>query len=369
MQPDPTGFASPFSTSAPIAIEFDDIIFALQRFGGISEYWREMTSRVAAMGRFAVSRSTGGRWARLHSPGSRAEVFHSSYFRTARGARVRNVTTVHDMVYEMGLAGTGLRAAWHRHAHRRALFSSDAIVCVSARTRDDLLEVYPSLATRCPIAVIHHGVAALDVTHVDRDRHGQPYLLFVGGRGTYKNFGVALQAFAASGLWREGFQLHCTGHPFTHEEVGDIARRGLAAHVIGLGALPRAELDRLYAGAYCLLYPSLFEGFGMPLLEAMRAGCPVVAANRSVMPEIAGDAALLVDAEDPHAVATALLRLSDPALRRSLAASGRARATLFTWARSASQHAEVYLALVAADHAPTIGESIATSADAQRTET
>jgi len=255
MRPDTNPLAPPLPPATSIALEFDDIVFALQRFGGISEYWREMTSRVAATGRFAVSRSTATRWGRLHSPRTQAQVFHSSYFRIARGAHVRNVTTVHDMVYEMGLAGTGLRAAWHRHEHRRALFSSDAIVCVSARTRDDLLEVYPSLSTRCPIAVIHHGVAPLDASVGGSAGESGPYLLFVGGRGTYKNFGVAIDAFAASGLSREGFQLRCTGHPFTEEELLRIGGRGLERHVICLGALPRADLDRLYAGAYCLLYP------------------------------------------------------------------------------------------------------------------
>ena len=330
-------------------LEFDDVVFRLQRFGGISEYWREMTSRVAAMPEFSVVRSTGSRWGRMRTLHSACGVFHSSYYRTARGRRVRNVTTVHDLAYELGFAGTGLRSHLHRLMHRRAFFASDALICISERTRADLLQVYPSLAGRCAIFVIPHGVS-LSTTLASgdgqaKDIAAEPYILFVGRRGDYKNFALALEAFSASTLPRHGFRLLCTGSAFSAAEQRRISRMNLDNKVLAIEVVSRGLLAQLYSAAYCLLYPSLFEGFGMPLLEAMKLGCPVVASKGSVIPEVAGDAALLVDARDPMAMADALTSLADPSLRKRLVDRGRQRAALFTWERSAAQHASVYRSL------------------------
>lgn len=331
-----------------IALEFDDIVYQLQRFGGITEYWRDMTTRIEAMPSFAVRRSGGTRLGRMRRIPSSCEVFHSSYYRTARGRTVRNVTTVHDLAYELGFVGTGGRAALHRLEHRRAFFASDALICVSSNTRDDLLRVYPALATRCEVFVIPHGVALPEIQPGTSPSvmAGTPYILFVGGRGAYKNFSNALAAFSASGLARAGFRLVCTGKKFSAAESSRIARLGLAGCVVDAGTVDQLALAQLYTHAHCLLYPSLFEGFGMPLLEAMGLGCPVVASDTTAIPEVAGDAALLVDGRDPDAIAAALLELRDPALRERLVTRGRRRASLHTWERSAAEHARVYQSLV-----------------------
>jgi hypothetical protein len=121
--------------------------------------------------------------------------------------------------------------------------------------------------------------------------------------------------------------------------------------------LDPASLAVLYRQAHCLLYPSLFEGFGLPLVEAMQLGCPVIASNRSVMPEIAGDAALLVDGLDVAAMASALEAVADPALRNRLIAHGRSRAAQFSWDKSAAQHAGVYRSLGRHDAVPVTASS------------
>ena len=341
-------------TAAPAArvtLEFDDIVYRLQPFGGISQYWHEMTSRVAADPRFSVARISGTKLGRMRARRTGSEVFHSSYFRVGRGARVRNVTTVHDLAYELGHAGSGIKASLHRLEHRRAYFASDALICVSAATRDDLLRTYPALAGRCEIHVIHHGAPAIAPAPAPANP-GPPFVLHVGGRGAYKNFGTALQAFAASKLASDGYRLVCTGSPFSPSEQSMIAALGLAGSVQAAGVVDSAALAVLYRQAHCLLYPSLFEGFGLPLVEAMQLGCPVIASNRSVMPEIAGDAALLVDGLDVSAMATALQAVAEPALRDRLVAHGRSRAAQFSWDKSAAQHAMVYRSLARHDAAP-----------------
>lgn len=327
-----------------VDIEFDDLVYALQPFGGISEYWRQVTGRIAGDARFRVRRSSGRPWQRMSSPRSDAQVFHSSYFRVARGARARSVTTVHDMAFEMGRVGAGLAHALktklHCLEHKRAFFASDALVCVSQSTRDDLLAVYPALASRV-VRVIHHGVS-LAAPEAPAEAPGAPYLLFVGKRATYKNFDKALEALALSGLAAAGMKLRCTGHAFSDDERRRIGTLGLSGAVEAVGNVPDAQLAALYAGAHALVYPSLFEGFGLPVVEAMRMGCPVIAYAGSCIPEIAGDAALLVDTSNPHAIAAALARLDDAAFRAELVERGRRRAAAFSWDRCAEQHAELY---------------------------
>ena len=336
-------------TGVDATVEFDDIIYNLQRFGGISEYWNQVTNRVAFMDGIATVRRTGAGWHRMYAVASRAQVFHSSYFRFARTRGVQNVTTVHDMAYELGHAGSGLKAKLHCFERRRAYFASDALICISHSTRKDLLQVYPALEGRCPISVVPHGVSlGPDDALTARPGWAQqqaPYVLFVGGRSTYKNFEHALEGFAHSGLGKQGVRLLCTGQPLSEDEFELSRRLAVENAVASVGNVSRADLATLYACAHCLLYPSLFEGFGLPLLEAMRLGCPVIASSDSCVPEVAGDAALLVNARNPQAISEALLNVADTVVRADLIERGHRRAELFSWELSAKQHAAVYLSL------------------------
>lgn len=334
----------------PIPLELDGIIFALQGFGGITQYWREISARMEARDDFLVSRCTAPAWLRLVKVASRARVFHSSYYRVARGPRVRNVVTVHDFAFERGLVGTGWRRTLASRERRHAYLSADAMVCGSESARRDLLHHYPQFEGRIPITVIHHG-PTLEATHPEAPASAlpvdltRPYVLFVGGRQHYKNFDGALAGFAESGLPGDGVQMVCTGARFSADETAAIARQGLTGAIVCTGPVDRASLVTLYRRAHCLLYPSRFEGFGMPVLEAMTLGCPVVASACTSIPEIAGDAALLV--EDGHAagLATAMRSLQDPALRGRLIQAGHRRAGDFSWDRSAEAHAQVYASL------------------------
>ena len=187
--------------AAALPIEFDDIIYALQNHGGITQYWQEITRGIARRPGFSVSRCATPAWHRLLRTRSSARVFHSSYFRIARGRHVRNVVTIHDMAFELGHVGNDLRARLARLERRLAYFAADALICVSESTRRDLLTLFPALAGRCPISVIHHGPT------LAADLPGRPlaallpdpavpFVLFVGGRKHYKNFDGAVRAFA-----------------------------------------------------------------------------------------------------------------------------------------------------------------------------
>ena len=178
----------------------------------------------------------------------------------------------------------------------------------------------------------------------DPVKAGRPYLLCVGTIEPRKNLPAVFRALAR--LPRaERPELRVVGAPGLDATAIQAlpARLGLNGDVRFLGPRPTDELVTLYAGALALVYPSLLEGFGLPVLEAMAAGAPVVASNRSSVPEVAGDAAILVDPEDDTSIAAALERVvTSSALRDDLRARGRARAARFSWEQTARLTLDVF---------------------------
>lgn len=326
-------------------IEFDDIIFSLQKTGGASTYWREVTSRLAARDSNQITRTRTSRYSRGLPVISSADVFHSSHFRYSVFSPAKNVTTAHDLIYERGLASTGIGATLNTYERKVSYHTADAIICISEHTKKDLLAVYPKLEGRCPIYVIYHGLTRSG-DNVLLKCHplacGSPYILYVGGRGGYKNFSGALEGYRLSGVWREGIKLVCTGRQFDDAERAMFTRLGLSKMVLLEENVNENRLYELYRNAFCLLYTSRYEGFGLPPLEAMSCGCPVVASNVSSIPEVVGDAGILIDPDDTEKVAGAIHRLSEPLLRQRFIDAGYSRSLLFSWDKSADEHQRVY---------------------------
>jgi mannosyltransferase len=328
-----------------VSVELDDLIFALQRSGGASVYWQEVTSRISVDPRFRVSRVAPARRKRGVPALSRAEVFHSSHFRFSIAGGARNVSTVHDLNYELGFVTGGLGTRVNLLERRLSYFTADALICISENTRKDLLDVYPRLQGRCPIYVIHHGVSIPGPEGGGAEAGcDSPFVLYVGGRKAYKSFGTALQGFMASGVWRDGVKLLCTGAPFDDGERGQIASMGLEGSVSVVEHCTKARMFALYRAAHCLVYTSKYEGFGLPPLEAMTCRCPVVATRASSIPEVTGGAAILVSPGASDEVANAIVSLQDETLRADLVEKGTARAQLFSWDESVRKHADVYFA-------------------------
>jgi glycosyltransferase involved in cell wall biosynthesis len=222
---------------------------------------------------------------------------------------------------------------------RPALRRAKALVCVSNATRSDLVRLFPhaaSKSTTIPLAadpafsapVAAPGHPALD---------GKPYVLAVSTLEPRKNLERLIAAWSSlDAEARAGHVLALVGPVGWDAAPILAAARDQGAQL--LGRVSEDELRALYAGAAVFAYPSLYEGFGLPVIEAMAAGAPVVTANVSSLPEVAGDAALLVDPADVNAIATALARLlSDPALADDLRARGRARAAELSWERTARE--------------------------------
>ena len=240
----------------------------------------------------------------------------------------RSVVTVHDLSFERDadFMPRKDRFIFKRNVSRAAR-NADRVIAVSERTRDDLVELYAIPAET--IRVIPHGV---DPAFSPGDGDAGGYLLFVGAVQRRKDPRAALDAALDLGM------------PLV--VVGPEREPALAAELRELGAdlrgyLEKDELAELYRGAACVLVPSRYEGFGLPLLEALASGTPVVAAPDPALVEVAGDAVVYAEREDlPGAVLHALER------RVELRAAGLARASRFSWAEAAGRTADVYRELL-----------------------
>lgn len=335
-----------------IKIEFDSIIYSLQRFGGVSVYWKNIIERVRLNRLFCVTELRPKRSLRCVPVYSGADILHSSHFRTTMLSSAKSVTTVHDLTYELGMLGWGLKTKLNIFERRRSYFNADAIICISENTKKDLLNVYPLLAGHCPIHVIHHGFSKTDVIEQQLpDCVGESdYVLYVGGRMNYKNFDLAFLGFVESGIWRYGYKLVCTGRDFVEEELEIFKKMGVQHALVNVGLVDEVTLFSLYKKAHCLLYTSRYEGFGLPLIEAMSVGCPVIGVNASCVPEIVGSAGILVDDDSPSQVAQAILNLVNHFNRNLLVESGLARASQFSWDISAVKHMEVYTSTASSNY-------------------
>jgi glycosyltransferase involved in cell wall biosynthesis len=277
----------------------------------------------------------------------RVDVFHwpsgagGLLLRPLAGCRV--VVTVHDLIPLV--FPEYFRSAMHRRYFHFLLALSrraDAVITVSEASKNDLVmrgRFEPSTITVIGEAVDRELVAqelqAPTLTQPGRER---PYLLTMGSGEPRKNVARVIAAFeqVAGDIPHD---LLVVGAPWRGRDIA-IPPGG---RIRALGAVTNARLRELYAGATAFIYPSLYEGFGLPVLEAMAAGIPVISSEAGSLAEIAGSAALYVDPRDPRSIASAIVELvSNPQKREALVAAGRARLRLFSWQTAARQTIEVY---------------------------
>jgi glycosyltransferase involved in cell wall biosynthesis len=250
------------------------------------------------------------------------DVLHCTTFRAPWGAGVPTVVTVHDLAI---LRGPEAFPRWHRlygrAGLRRVLRAADAIVAVSEFSRSETVDLAGVPAER--VRVIPHGVDA--VFSPDGPRADGEYVLAVGTLEPRKNLGRAVEAARQAGV-----ELRIVG-----------ARGWGGVEVSGwVGEIPDPGLAALYRGARCVLYPSLYEGFGLPVLEAMACGTPVVTSAGTATEDVAGGAAVLVDPLDVGSIRDGIHEAL--ARREELAAAGLARARGFTWERAADSVVELW---------------------------
>ncbi len=274
---------------------------------------------------------------------------------------LKRVTTIHDLMWleRPELCGSGfwhqIERRFYRHGIRRALHESDAIIGVSEATRQAVLAQRPHLSAQ--VTTIHPPIGPAVPTFAHRDatlhRLGLDrgnYILTVGQAAPYKNHAGALRGFAeAFGNSSPIKMVFVQRRGAGAESLLTLAKAlGIEDRVLVLPHITQDKLACLYAGAMALLHPSLYEGFGLPLAEAMASGCPVIASDCSVMPEVTGGAALLIDPHSPSSIGAALIQLhSDAHIREALCAAGKKRVEAFDKRRFASAHLDVYRQVLA----------------------
>ncbi|HMC60358.1 MAG TPA: glycosyltransferase family 1 protein [Candidatus Solibacter sp.] len=265
-----------------------------------------------------------------------AELFHGLNQRLPRIPLRCAITTFHDLFVLTGEYSTPeFRARFARQA-RDAAARSAAVIAVSAFTRSQVVSLLGVEASR--VHVVHHGIRQLDLPAVARE----PIILNVGAIQKRKNIVRLVEAFeTVDPAWRLVLA-GSYGYGSTRI-LARIEKSPARGRISVLGYVAPAELAAWYAKAQIFAFPSLDEGFGMPVLEAMAAGVAVVTSNRSALPEVAGQAAIQVDPESVEDLGQALRGLTgNQELRRELVRMGTARALLFSWEKAVRETWEVY---------------------------
>ena len=280
----------------------------------------------------------GGRAMRRAS----ADLYHYPHYAVPYATPRPYVVSVMDLIHftfpeQFGRA----KVVVGRRVLRRAVSGAARVLCISDATRRDLLHIVPSAGHK--VDVVHLGVsdrfrpAPPDEVDAVRRRLGVGrYVLSTGDRAPYKRYDVTVRAFERLRARDAGLGLVV---------FGERGPSGVAdpPGTVRLGYVTDEELVGLYSGAVCLLFPSAYEGFGLPPLEAMACGCPVVCGRGSSLDEVCGGAAMQVEAADDREVADAAwVLVSDDTVRLDVAARGRAHASRFTWDRTARETLEAF---------------------------
>lgn len=351
-------------------IVFDNIIFSIQKSGGISVVWYELLTRILRNKEFEtkfieyrnnkqnifrkgipiksdqiITKKNSTNIARYINPliqkQSEPFIFHSSYYRTTPNRNAINITTVHDFTYEKHRHG--LRKHVHVFQKHRAIKNSDYIICVSENTKNDLLNIIPEIDSR-KISVIYNGVSddyfpVSTRSDVQLKFQRNKYVIFVGGRDNYKRFDIAVEI--ASKL---NMNLAIVGGGIlTKKETSLLNSRLDSKTYHHYDKLTNKELNILYNNALCLIYPSEYEGFGIPVIEAQKSGCPVVAFNGGSVKEISGNNPLLFDHYNINEIVRIIENnLYDFNIREHIVSEGIKNAENFSWEQTYTKTVNLY---------------------------
>jgi len=361
-----------------VRIAVDHQVTSLQDAGGMSRYHYELARQLRGREGVAMDLLLGGQssvlpfaelegggvcvesWRSRLGPGypryamnamwtaamaplrGRYDVYHASYQRWEPAIRHRALVATHHDATQERFPELFRNAAAIRGRKGRLYRRADLVICVSESAQQDLMEIHGVEKAR--IRLVHHGVTPVaETAGAFHDGDIGPYVLYVGSRSAYKNFPALIQAFAATDSARSMRLVVAGGGAWSDTERAAIAEHGLEDRVVLLPRVDEARLGGLYRGAALFVYPSLYEGFGLPPLEAMSVGCPVLVSRTSSLPEICGDAAYYFDPATKGALEQELQRLlADTALRVSKADAGRARVGRYTWESAATGTLAVY---------------------------
>lgn len=344
-------------------VVYDDIIFRLQINGGISKVFKNiikyypkfgytnlflLVSGKSTFSEIGISHSISEfkipaviqQFCPLFSKLPANCIYHSTYLRYTYQKNIIKIITIHDCGYEYGIMQSGIKKWVHLFFKKLAIRKCNAIICVSNNTRNDLLKFYPELIKNKPVKVIYNGIDEIyfkqrNLENVSNDKK---YILYVGNRNSYKNFKSVINAFR----YLNDYCLVIVGVGVLSGEHKIMLNTILQNNYKYLQDIDEQKLTTIYSKAYCLVYPSSYEGFGLPIIEAMACGCPVIACNNSSIPEIANNAAILIDKPEAYIIAEAIKSLEKGDLRNELINKGKIHAQSFSWENTTIKTLEFY---------------------------
>lgn len=364
-------------------ILYDHQAFTMQKYGGVSRYFYEIANHIAVMEGREVEifaplyineyfrndckvRPRGIKIPRLPKlgrimravnealslsllrPRRDVHIFHESYYSNVdccpRSAK--RVITVYDMIHEK-FADTFSRWDRTRQIKAHAVRRADHVVCISENTRQDLIALLGIPEEKTSVVYMGYSLATQKVAG-KLAKGEKPFILYVGSRGGYKNFEGLLRAYGRSPLLKNGFPIVCFGGGgFSARELSLVE----SLHILPNNIMNVSGTDDILAGLYAsatvFVCPSLYEGFGIPPLEAMSFGCPVVCANVSSLPEVVGDAAELFDPTDEAEMRAAIERVVfTPERAQLLVDRGYERIKQFSWEKCARDTLNIYKKLL-----------------------
>ena len=350
-------------------ILYDHQIFSYQNYGGVSRYFCELMKRIPSDLYFTSIKYSNNYYlkevesivykpffpnldwykkprmmlelGKIHSLNvikkNEFDVLHLTHYESYACDKTHQpiVTTYHDKLF----SSFAYNARTIRE-QKKCFNRVDHVIAISKNTKKDLMDLFNYPEEK--ITVIYHGVnipCESRKTIVDGT-----YILYVGARFGYKNFKLFLEAFA--NLENKDIKLFCAGPLFNNDEMEMINKLKLTGRIMQK-RVTDIELEALYQNAILFCFPSLYEGFGMPLLEAMANGCPIACSCASSFPEIAGDAAIYFNAENRDSIVLKLESIiSSVELQESLRSKGLERVKQFSWDKCVEKHMELYRSLV-----------------------
>lgn len=353
----------------------DTLVFGLQKRGGVSVYWYEFVSRmlkdpevnltlIRIRGNYVndmftsldlsganIIYESGDNLQLLRniSPKIAAQrepvVFQSTYLRVCKNKNVRNVVTIHDFTHQIYFQGV---KRWLNTVQKnRAIKNADSIICISENTKRDLLKYYPR-CSQDKISIVYNGanddyrpLNEFIIPDSYREIEGEKYIIYVGDRFPYKNTDFLFEILARN----SSFHLVLIGgSEFNEHEIELIKKldeNGIR-RVHRFTKVLNETLNVLYNGAVALVFPSLYEGFGIPVLEAMKAGCPVIAFDNSSIPEVLNGSGILLENNDINGCMNELRKLENAAYRERIVKQQIGAAGKFSWDKAYAQLKNVY---------------------------
>ena len=357
---------------------YDHMIFARQQYGGISKYFCELTKRIPKENWYLSSFLSNNQYleefghnqlkffpnsdfkgkerilAELGFPYSiyklntiKWDVFHPTLHPALYTRYIPKkkpmVITAHDVLYYL----------YHSNNSKREMLididikscqRANKIIAISENTKKDYINYFG--ADERKIEVIHHGIEKTKQFISNQRIEERPYILYVGLRADYKNFSRFIQAFSILSKKYNDLKLICTGYCFSSSEIKELSSLGLMDKIRVILATEQ-EMAQLYHDAEMFVFPSLYEGFGMPILEAMVYDCPVVLSNTSCFPEIAQNAGLYFDPFDIEDITNKIeIMLTNQELKHTIIDLGKERLTHFSWENCAKEHLNVYKSVI-----------------------